>query len=354
MMGAAGAAAGLALGGPALGQAPAIGSGATLTVSLWGGITEDAVRKFVEPEFTRLSGAKLAYDLGGEVVRFNKVLAQPNNPPADLIFTSDENVLTGHRRGIFMPARKKNVPNIADVYDWALTIKEFGTADTVPGVPYTLLANVLAYNPEKVKPAPTSWADLWRPEVQGKLDVTSPTNNSMVTFVIRAAELAGGGADNLDPGFKKLAQLRPIKTSVFWTDWAPLAKTGDVVMAMELDYYLEAMKDQGYPIDYVYPKEGAVGVPEYVSIVKGTKYPDLAELFLNLMIDPKVQSEFARTTYSGTVSSKADMPAQVVARCACGERTKQLRFFDPNLMMKLRPSVIERVNTEVVPAWGKT
>ena len=49
---------------PVLG-APAINVGTTLTASVRGGVTEDSIKKFVEPEFTKLTGAKIAYDIGG-------------------------------------------------------------------------------------------------------------------------------------------------------------------------------------------------------------------------------------------------------------------------------------------------
>ena len=58
---------------------------------------------------------------------------------------------------------------------------------------------------------------------------------------------------------------------MFWTDWAPLNKSGDVTLATEFDYYLEAMKNQKYPISYVIPKEKGFGTSEYVSIVPAPK-----------------------------------------------------------------------------------
>src|SRR5947209_7743048 len=127
----------------------------------------------------------------------------------------------------------------------------------------------------------------------------------MPAFVIIAAELAGGSAANPDSGFNKLAELRPSKLTVFWTDWAPLNKTGDVTLATEFDYYLETMKAQKYPIDYVIPKEKGFGVPEYVSVVTGTKNQELAEIFLNLMLEPRVQEPVAIEAYQEPTNKNA-------------------------------------------------
>jgi putative spermidine/putrescine transport system substrate-binding protein len=332
-------------------QAPAIGNGATLTVSLWGGITEDSVRRLVQPGFEKLTGAKLAYDIGGQGARYNKLLAQRNNPPADVIFLSDEAVVAGHKAGVLVPVARKTMSNVADIYDWAWTVKS-PDPDTVVGAPFTLISEVLAFNPDKFKTRPTSWNDLWLPEVKGKLAFTSPAGSVAPEFVVIAAELTGGSAKAPDSGFAKLAQLRPAKLAVFWTDYAPMVKTGEIIMAGELDYYVEAMKNQGYPIDYIYPTEKAIGLSEYVCMVKNTKYPELAAVFLNMMMDPHVQEGLARETFQGAVNSKVELTPAVAARCACGDRTKNLRFFDPNFIASVRPAWTERMTTEVLPNWG--
>jgi putative spermidine/putrescine transport system substrate-binding protein len=174
----------------------------------------------------------------------------------------------------------------------------------------------------------------------------------MPAFVVLAAEMAGGSADNVDAGFAKLAELRPAKLSVFWTDWAPLAKAGDVILAAEFDYYLDAMKDQGYDIDYVVPSEGGVAVPEYVTVVNGTEKQELAEAFLNLMMDPRVQGAFATATYQGPTNRKTEIPEALLSRCSCAPRIDKLRFFDPELFAANRAQWTERMNLEVVTQWG--
>ncbi|MBO1074592.1 ABC transporter substrate-binding protein [Roseomonas marmotae] len=340
-----------AIGAAGLLARPALAQTRTLTVSTWGGVTEEGLKAYVQPEFERLTGAKLAYDIGGQGARYNKLLAQRANPPADVFFSTDEGVVAGQKAGVLVPASRKGVPNIADIEDWAMSVKRGTTDETIAGAPYTLIAYGMGYNPEKVKEPVTSWADLWRPEFQGKLAFASPVHSQMPAFVILAAEMAGGSIDNVDPGFKKLAELKPSKLTVFWTDWAPLAKSGDVTLGTEFDYYIETMKDQNYPMEYVVPKEKGIAVPEYVSVVKGSKNQELAEAFLNLMLDPKVQASFAASTYSGTTNRKAVLPEAVRARCACGATVDQLRFFDPELFAAKRALWTERMNLEVVPNW---
>lgn len=331
--------------------APAIARGTTLTVSTWGGVMQDGIRNHLGPEFEKQTGAKLVYDIGGQGVRYNKLLAQRANPPADVFLSNDEAVVAGFRADILQPARRRNVPLVNDVHTWATTVKDHDTAETIPGAPFTLLSYVLGYNPTSVKNRPTSWADMWRPEFRGKFAFAAPVHSQMPAFVIIAAELAGGSATNVGPGFKKLAELKPSKLTVFWTDWAPLNKTGDVTLATEFDYYLETMKTQKYPIDYVIPRDKAMAVPEYVTIVKGTKNADLAEVFLNLMLSVKMQEAFAIESYMGPTSKRVSLNSEAAARCAYGPKVDQLRFFDPRVFVDNRAVWTERLNTEVVPNW---
>jgi putative spermidine/putrescine transport system substrate-binding protein len=332
--------------------ASATDSAAILTVSTWGGVTQDAIKAHMQPLFERQTGARLAFDIGNQGVRYNKLLAQRANPPADVFFSTEEALIAGHRAGLLTPANRANLPNLADLAPWALTVKDFGSESTVAGVPYSLLSLVLAYNPEIVKVKPTSWSDLWRPEFQGKLVMPGPVHSLMPELVVIATELAGGTAGDPTPGLRKLAALRPAKLSLFWTDWAPLAKSGDVVAGPEFDYYIETMKSQGYPVDSVIPTEKGIAAPEYVSVVKGTPRQPLAEAFLNLTLDPTVQRSLAIETYQGPTNRTVQLEPAALARCACGARVDQLRFFDVAPFVDARPALIERLNTEVLPQWG--
>ena len=333
-------------------SAPAIAKGSTLTVSTWGGITSDGLRDYVGPEFEKQTGAKLAFDIGGQGARYNKLLAQRGNQSVDVFFGSDESIVGGMRQGLLDAADRKAITNAADLYPWSETVKVAHPETQIAAVPYTMISYVLAYDPETVKEKPTSWGDLWRPEFQNKLALAAPGHSCMPALVTIAAELAGGGGGNVDPGFAKLAELRPNKLTFFWTDWAPMVKTGDTVAATEFDYYLEAMKAQGYPIDYVFPKEGAIGSPECAALVAGSQNREIAQVFLNLLIDPNVQEVFATKTNQGPTNRTVPVSPDRAARMSYGDtKLSHVRFFDPVVAFENRPAWTERLTTEVVPNW---
>jgi putative spermidine/putrescine transport system substrate-binding protein len=332
--------------------APSIAKGTVLTVSTWGGVTQDAIAKNVGPEFTKATGATLAFDIGAQGPRYSKLLAQRASPTADVFFGSDESLIAGLNAGILSSARRKSLSNLGDIETWALTVPSTDGADLIGGVPYGLITYVIGYNPEQVKTPITSWNDLWRPEFIGKLAYASPFHSMMPALVVTAAELAGGSINNVDPGFKKLAELRPAKLGFTWTDWAALYKSGDVIVATEFDCYLDVMKSQGYGIEYVIPKDTGLACIDGVAIVKGRPNPELAEFFLDTIMDAQVQVGLSRDLFQGPINSKAALSADLKAQCHCGADIASLRFFDPAPFVALRPLWTERLKTGVLPSWA--
>jgi putative spermidine/putrescine transport system substrate-binding protein len=334
-------------------QPPAVAKGTTFTLSTWGAVTQDMIKKHVQAEFEKSTGATLAYDIGGQGQRYNKLVAQRNNPPADAFFSTDDQVIAGIRAGVLEPVARATVPRTSELYDWAILGKGEVPENTFAGLAWGIIAHVIGYNPERVKQKPTSWADLWRPEFRGKLAFCQPFHSQMPAFVITAAEMAGGSAQSPDAGFKKLAELRPGKLVITWTDWAAMLKAGDLTVGTEFDYYLEDMKRQKYPIEWVVPKEKGFATLQCVSAVKNGKNPQLVAHFMNLLADSKAQHAFSTEDFQGTANKMVKLTPQQVQQCTCGAQLSQLRFFDPSFIANVRPKWIERMNTEVVPAWGK-
>ena len=348
------AAVGAAIALPAWAQRPpAVAKGTVFTVSTWGAVTQDMIKNHVQKEFESATGATLAYDIGGQGARYNKIVAQRNNPPADVFFSTDDQVIAGIRAGVLQPVALSAVPRTRELFDWAIFGKGEVPDNMFAGLAFGIIAHVIGYNPEVVKQKPTSWADVWRPEFHGKLAFCQPFHSQMPAFVITAAEMSGGNAQNPDAGFKKLAELRPAKLIITWTDWAAMLKAGDVIAATEFDYYLEGMKREKYPIEWVVPKEKGFATLQCVSAVRNSRNAELANHFMNLLIDAKAQYAFATQDFQGTSNRTVKLTREQAQKCTCGAQVGDLRFFDPSFVANVRPKWIERMNTEVVPAWGK-
>ena len=76
--------------------------------------------------------------------------------------------LRGIAEGLFLPLRMEDIPNMEDVADFHRDGHGMGL-DTSYGVPFECAFMGIFYNKKALGFVPTDWADLWRPEAQGKL-----------------------------------------------------------------------------------------------------------------------------------------------------------------------------------------
>jgi len=152
----------------------------------------------------------------------------------------------------------------------------------------------IGYRPDLIKGvAFESWADLWRPEVKGKL--AAPDFDPSHLIVV-AALLSGGDAATWEKGQAKLKELKP-SFKAFYTNDAnsqQLIANGETPVQVILSMNAHYMAGEGVPIELVIPKEGAVLGIDTVAIMKGSKKAELAYKFINVALDPQVQAEVAK------------------------------------------------------------
>jgi putative spermidine/putrescine transport system substrate-binding protein len=317
-----------------------------IVVSTWGGLTEEGLRKIVTPAFERKYNATVAYDIGGAAARYNKLRAQAANPQINIIFNVEDILVDAAERGLLAKFDPRNVPNIRDVYPWATpaSLQGYGAA-------YSVLAYGLMVARGKSSLPVTSWHDLWRPEFRGRLAIASPLHSQFPQLLIVASELFGGSQYNVAPGLVALGELRPIRQSIFWTDYAALVKSGDVVISTEFDYYVLFMQKAGYDVSWVLPLEKAFGSLQYAAIVKGAPNQELAEGYLNTLLDPEVQSRMAKEIFNPPTNKLVKVDPPLSEQIVYGPRLQAVRWFDAKFINANRARWLERINTEVVPRW---
>jgi putative spermidine/putrescine transport system substrate-binding protein len=139
----------------------------------------------------------------------------------------------------------------------------------------------------------TSWADLWKPELKGKLAAPDFDPSHLITV---AAMLSGGDASTWEKGQSKLKELKP-NFKAFYTNDAnsqQLLANGETPVQVILSMNAHYMAGEGVPVQLVIPKEGAVLGIDTVAIMKGSKKAELAYKFINATLDPQVQAAIAK------------------------------------------------------------
>jgi putative spermidine/putrescine transport system substrate-binding protein len=152
----------------------------------------------------------------------------------------------------------------------------------------------IGYRPDLLKGvAFESWADLWRPEIKGKLAAPDFDPSHLIAV---AAMLSGGDAATWEKGQVKLKELKPSFKAYYTNDAnsQQLIANGETPVQVILSMNAHYMATEGVPIQLVIPKEGAVLGIDSVAIMKGSKKADLAYKFINIALDPQVQAEVAK------------------------------------------------------------
>lgn len=155
-----------------------------------------------------------------------------------------------------------------------------------------LINMVLAYNTLKVK-EPKSWNAMLDPAYRGKVGIPSPANSGSALYAL------GSIVNRVDMGWKFIEAVRAnggvqLKNN---SDAVQKVASGEIFLAIALDYQVKNFRDSGSPISYAVPEEGLVMVVSPVALLKGSPNPKGGEIFLEYVLSKDCQ-EFMSASQS--------------------------------------------------------
>lgn len=207
--------------------------------------------------------------------------AMPNGEPPHLIAIKDQYIAK------LDPAK---VPNAANV------VPSFMEKSQGYGVPASYSLIGIAYNSDLVKKAPTRWEDLWAEEHQGQVGIPRASSNLGLGFLVAAAKTFGGSESDLTPGWNKLKELKP-KVGRSPTQLLQMLEREEIVMAPIWNNDAASAAEKGLPIAFVKPQPGPIAVISFMSAVKGTRYPELVDEWMNAVLSTEYQTMAAASPY---------------------------------------------------------
>jgi iron(III) transport system substrate-binding protein len=163
----------------------------------------------------------------------------------------------------------------------------------------------IGYNTNLVKPAdaPKSYADLLDPRWQGKIVKAHPGYSGAIltaTFVL-ARDLGW-------PYFEKLAQQKVMQVQSAADPPKKILLGERAVMADGNDYNLVLLRDQGRPVEPVYPAEGAPLIIVPSGIFQSAPNPNAARLFQSFFLSAEIQQmlvdDYANRSFHAQVKEK--------------------------------------------------
>ncbi|CAM4120096.1 spermidine/putrescine ABC transporter substrate-binding protein [Bacillus manliponensis] len=253
-----------------------------LNIYSWADNFDEQVIKDFEKEYN----VKVNYDIYASNEEMLAKL-QAGGSQYDLIQPSDYMVKTMTEMDLLEPLNKENIPNVENL------VSNFKTPPFDPenkySVVYTWGVTGIAYNKKYVKDIPTSWEDLWNEKYKGRVVLLNDSRevlgmslkkNGFSNSTQNDAELVKAKEDlqTLLPNLLAF-DTDNIKQKFITEDaWIGTVWSGDAA------YIAKDNKDVGY----VVPQEGGTIWADTLAIPKGAKNKELAEKFINYLMDPKV------------------------------------------------------------------
>ena len=266
-----------------------------LVVGTFGGDYGDALQTNIEKPFFSSKGVDVQRDIATQDPRKAKLIAERafRHGTMDVAVLSSVDTYTLSLLNIWEPISEANVPGGARV------IKNLRSPFSVPHI---VTGMVVLYNPDKVKTAPRSFADMWDPKYRGRVGIS----DIVPLYNIAVAALAfGGSMTNFDPGKPKLMELKSLGVRLYSSNeaLATALKSEEIWITPMYVSRSFQWRQAGISVAKAVPSEGAILYISSAAVPKNAPDKENGLKYLDLMLDPKLQVEFSKTLgYAPTVT----------------------------------------------------
>ena len=202
----------------------------------------------------------------------SRLIAEKSNPQCDVVFGLMELYLKSLKdAGAIEPYTRKEVGKIG---------KEFKDPDDFYVNEYVSLmawgGNTQILK-EKKSSVPKTWDDLAKPIYKGMINVASPAQSGTALTIFTNLYDMYGGWDYIDKLHKNIFQYNSSGGVA-----GRQAARGECVIGMTYDFALLLLKNEGFPLEIVYPPKTAYAA-EGSALIAGAKNQVEAKLFLDFL-----------------------------------------------------------------------
>ncbi|MCB9422427.1 MAG: ABC transporter substrate-binding protein [Ardenticatenaceae bacterium] len=212
--------------------------------------------------------------------------AERDNPQFDIMWGGPiDTYISGKQKGLFEQYESPNAKNLlnqelyrdADNYWSGIYVGSLGFATNT---------DWLAANPGVE--APTSWADLLKPEFKGQIMVAHPsTSGTSYTAMATVLQIMGeeAGWDYLQKYAGQVLQFTKSGAAP-----AKFVGAGEAAVGIVFSHDIVAQIEAGLPLKLTFPSEGTGYEVGGVAIVKGAKHLDAAQKWYDWALTPEAQA----------------------------------------------------------------
>lgn len=312
----------------------------TLVFGGFGGSLETAMEEEVIPAFEEKYDVEVTYVTGTSDELLAK--AKSESSGLDVIWTNDSTHHTGKAEDVYAELDPDIVDNLDNVYPQATDPDNIGVATGMQAL--GLVYNTEVFDQHGWQP-PDSWNDLWDDRfAEHVVGYNIPIGYANL-LLIQTAIMNGGTPDDLEPGWEAYEALTD--SAAAWVSppaqLDSLLSDGTAWLAYNGSSRAYAAKAADVPVEFVYPKEGAIAYPQYFDIVESAPHPELAQKFVNFALEESSQVGMAKGAMMGPVNKQATLPDDVAATVPYGAKAiGDLQFLESDHLNETLDDVTDR------------
>jgi putative spermidine/putrescine transport system substrate-binding protein len=292
----------------------------------WAGYVEDGTDygpkyDWVTP-FEKKTGCQVSYKEAGTSDEMVKLMRTGQYDGVSASGNATARLVAG---GDVAPVNVDLVPNYKDIYP-DLKDQSYNTFDGVHyGIPHGRGANLLMWNTDDVKPAPTSWDVMLDPNKEsqyaGKISAyDDPIYIADAAVYLKAHQPDLGitnpyelDDDQFNAAVDLLKQQRP-NVGEYWSSATKQIQSftnGDDVVGTTWQYQYFVLKGDNQPVasspasQGFVPSEGATGWSDTWMISSTAAHPNCMYEWMNWVVSPKVQAQIAEFFGEAPANQKA-------------------------------------------------
>jgi len=264
------------------------------------------------PDFEKQFGVRVRYGLyESNEEMLAKVMT--GNSGWDIVFPTHSRIQPMVRNGLLARldhSRLKNLDNLDTQFR-----HPFWDPDLDYCVPYMWNATGIVYN-TSVAPPPTSWSDLWRADLRGRITMLDDVEDVIGACLLKL----GFPFDSADPAQLAAARTQAVEQkkslrAYINAEVRDQLVSGDVLMAqLWSTTALTAIRGAGPgKLKFIYPREGFPVYCDNGAILRESRHMEAAHQFLDYILRPAVSARIAiaEETATAVAAAKALLPPEI-------------------------------------------
>lgn len=284
----------------------------TFTISWWGFNGEKLDANIIQP-FKEICGCEVVFETGNNADRLGKLQAR-GGAGVDVIYLTDSFSQLGVEAGTFQPIDRSRLSNIGQLHELAQDPQGgYGPA-------YTIGRAGIVYDAAKVAPI-TSWADLWRADLEGEVTLPGITTTAGPMVVVQAGKIAGVDAyADADAAFASVAALAPnsVKNYNTGSEMINLISTGEASVAIAQDFAFASLKAAVPTMEWATLEDGDIATLNTINIPVGAEQVDLAYMFIDFVLSQEIQQRNAEDGVDAPVNAQVSLTPEQAANWTYG------------------------------------